>query len=482
MSVETPRINSTAGTTDQPLRVGTRLDRLQTTIDSALPLGLAPAVLLLLAVLSGIAVAGYSIYDRFGGGRPADLTLWTTAKEHAKTYEAALPNWNKAHPDATLAIKLVSGEAVNNRLRAAFWSNSAVPDLVEVEISSAGSFFRGPVDSVGFIDLKPWLEETGLIHGIVKTRLAPYTNRGRIFGLPHDVHPVGLAYNAQAFAELGIDPDELTTWEKFAEVGRRITRRGGDDPRYMISLSINGPGDFEVLMFQNGGGYFDADGNVIFDSPETLEVLLWYIPQVAGPERIAVEAGGGPSLAQNLGKARVLSMLAPDWRSRIISEDVPEMSGKMRLMPLPAFKPGGRRTSTRGGTMIGITRACEMPDAAKDAIRFLYGDKTELAQRFRSSNILPPFKELWTDPVFDEPREYYGGQRIGTFYISLAEEVPPQYGSPFIQLAKAKVGGVIAACVDQYNPDDPEAFAAFAEARLHLAADQVREQITRNPF
>ena len=482
MSVETPRIDPAAGEPTQPVRVGTRLDRLRTTIETAMPLGLAPAVLLLLTIISGAAVAGYSIYDRLNAAKRADLTMWTFAKEHAKAYDEAVPTWNAEHPDGTLEVKLVHNEAINNRLRAAFWSNAEVPDLVEVEISTAGSFFRGPIDSVGFIDLKPWLEETGLIDEIVQTRLAPYTNRGRIFGLPHDVHPVALAYRADLFEELNINPDDIETWEDFAEVGRRVTRRGGGDPRYMIGFSSGSGADLEPLMFQNGGGYFDAEGEVVFDSPETLEVLLWYIPQVAGPERIATDAGGGAAFASNLIEGRVLAVLCPDWRSDVIEADAASLEGKMRLMPLPAFHKGGRRTSTRGGTMVAITRDCPRPDLAKEAALHLYKNEDALAERFRATNILPPFKGLWDHPVFDEEDPFWSGQRIGTFYIGLADDVPPQYASPFIQLAKSKLGGVVAACAAAYTPNDPEAFRAFAQERLHRAAEEVREQIARNPF
>ena len=75
-------------------------------------------------------------------------------------------------------------------------------------ISNAGSFFRGPLKDVGFMDLTDRVHRSGLWDGMVHARFAPYTSRGRLFGLPHDVHPVQLAYRRDIFEKEGV---EVTT-------------------------------------------------------------------------------------------------------------------------------------------------------------------------------------------------------------------------------------------------------------------------------
>ena len=45
-----------------------------------------------------------------------------------------------------------------------------------------------------------------------------------MFALPHDVHPVMLAYRRDLFEQLGIDVNKLTTWDEFARVGRQVTQ------------------------------------------------------------------------------------------------------------------------------------------------------------------------------------------------------------------------------------------------------------------
>src|SRR5205085_9502637 len=142
------------------------------------------------------------------------------------------------------------------RLQAAMVADVDVPDMCEIEITQAGTFFRGPLNEVGFLDLTDRIHRTGLWDQLVRARFAPYTKKGRIFGLPHDVHPVALAYNRVAFEKLGIDPEKIETWDDFIAVGRRVTRTTGAQPRYLIELSDSSCDQLEPLLFQLGVGFF----------------------------------------------------------------------------------------------------------------------------------------------------------------------------------------------------------------------------------
>jgi len=373
----------------------------------------------------------------------------------------------------------VAGEAVTSRLQAAFWSNLDVPDLAEVEISWAGSFFRGRLESIGFRDLTERIHQTGLWERIVQSRFAPYTTRGRIFGIPHDVHPVMLAYRRDLVEKLGIDVERLRTWDEFVEVGRRVTVPG---KRFVMELPPEGLSALEVMLFQRGGGYFDAQGNCTLDNDIAVETMRYYVPLVAGKERIGNDLGGGQIFTRALEDGYYLFMVAPDWRTKVIEQDVPKVAGRMALTPLPAFYPGGRRTSTWGGTMIGITKRCADPDLAWELIMHLYLNKEALAEQFRGTNILPPARDLWDHPAYDEPRPFWSNQPLGRLYANLAPETPPQYTSPYIGLAKAKLSESLIACVRYYDQYGARGFDGFVRQQMARAAAEVRRQMRRNPY
>ncbi|MGC8666984.1 MAG: ABC transporter substrate-binding protein [Chthonomonadales bacterium] len=438
------------------------------------PFGNAALSLLILSVLTGGWLASHA-----PPRRTATLVFWTFARQHYDAYLRAIPAFEAEHPGVTVQLQLVSNTALASRLQAAMLADVDVPDMVEIEISSAGTFFRGPLKDVGFVDLTERIHKSGLWDGMVRARFAPYTSRGHIFGLPHDVHPVQLAYRRDILEKEGVDVSKIRTWDDFIRVGRKLTI---PNKRYMIELSDGDPSNLEMCLFQRDGGYFDPQGHCIFDNETAVQTMLWYVPLVAGPHRIGNNLGGGQILTRAVEDGYLLCLVCPDWRSKSIETDIPRMAGKMALMPLPAVTSGGRRTSTWGGTMLGITKKCRHPDLAWALAMHLYLDKAQLAQRFRDTNILPALRSAWDQPSFKEPRSYWSGQPLGLLYSRLAPHVPFQYTSPFIATAKAKLGEALVSCVQYYSRHGDAGFEGFVRAKLKEKADDVRRLIARNPY
>jgi len=151
-------------------------------------------------------------------------------------------------------------------------------------------------------------------------------------------------------------------------------------------------------------------------------------------------------------------------------------------MPLPAWEPGGRRTSSWGGTGLAITKASKQPELAWKLAKFLYLKEEDLGKRFRGMNIVPPLKKAWDMPAFDEPREFYGGQAIGRLFAELALRTPPSYVSPYSRLAETKVSDVYIRAVAHYRKNGDDGLEAFIQEALVEAADYVRTVLGRNVF
>ena len=444
------------------------------------PFGKAAFSILLLTILAWAALA----FDNRRPDKPSTLTYWTFTKEHYDNYKKLIPEFEKTHPGVTVDLQLVSNNALASRLQAAFLADLDVPDICELEIGSAGTMFRGPVKDIGFIDLKPRLVQSGLYDRIVKARFAPYTSRGEIFGLPHDVHPVQIAYRRDIFEQCGVDPDKIQTWDDFVRAGQKVTIPG---KRYMIELSDSDVygGGLETLLLQRGGGYFDPGGHVIFDNDTAVQAMEAYVPMVAGPKKIGNTVGDqyGAQFAKALEDGYEVCVLCPDWRSHVIQDNVAHVAGKMALMPLPAAEVGGRRTSTWGGTMLGITKHCKHQDIAWQLAVFLYTNREQIDQAFPNVNILPPIKDAWTVPSINKPNAYWSNQKLGTSYAKLAPEVPAQYTSPEIDTAKAQLSNALISCVRYYNDrGDDAGFDPFVRSTLHKSAARVRTVIARNPY
>ncbi|CAN5454245.1 hypothetical protein BH09PLA1_BH09PLA1_24430 [soil metagenome] len=446
------------------------------------PYGKAALVLLLLSIMSGGAIL-FSARHEWSDGRP-DLIFATFTKEHAESYRPAIAIFEKEN-NCRIQLQVVDSRALTGRLQSAMQAGAEVPDMVELLDGSMGTFTKGPIKDVGFIELGQRLKQDGLYDALVTSRFAKWSSRGHIFALPHDVHPITLAYRRDLIEKLGIDVNKLTTWDEFTRVGREITKDLNGDgvvDRYMIDLAEDG-GMIDLFLLQRGGALFDESGDVAFDSPAAVDAVYWYVKQMRGPTRIAFSCGWGQNLAKSIMDGLCLFYICPDWRTKQFQLDVPSLKGKMALMPLPAFEPGGLRTSTWGGTGLAFTKQCRDFDMAWKLAKYLYYDEKQLGKRFAATNILPPLKAAWNEPEYSEPREFYSGQQIGKIYAALAPQVPEEQSSPYASAANAKFAEALTNGKLYYEgPRGDSGLHEYIASELKRCADQVRVQIRRNVF
>ncbi len=455
------------------------ITKIKNAIDS-LPFGAAPTLIIAVFILSTVYLLSHPV-----GKKKADILFFTFAKSHKPAYVNAIAAFESNNPGVKVDLQLVDATAVSRRLQAAFMSDVDVPDLVEVLDDDLGVFFRGPVEDIGFWEITEQLKKSGLYNKIIKSRLDVCSSRGKIFGIPHDVHPVMIAYRRDIFEEEGIDPAKIKTWEDFVETGKKLTKDIDGDgiiDRYMMELWCNNADHFYILLLQRGGDYFDADGNLTMDTPLMREIIKFYIPLVAGKNKIGNDMGWGKILTQSLENDYFICFFCPDWRTKIIEQDVPSMKGKLALMPLPAWKAGGRKTSVYGGTMLGITKKCKNKKLVWKFVQHLYFSKNDLGKRFEDLNIIPPFRESWNQPEFQRKRKFWSDQAIGALYTSLAPDTPAVHSHPYRGYARGKMSEVLIECANYYKNHGETGFDDFVKKTLKEKSDEVRMQMDRNPY
>jgi arabinosaccharide transport system substrate-binding protein len=446
-------------------------------LDAKFPYGKAPFWLLVIAVASVLLRIATA---RRGELRP-DLVIITHTEAHFEAYRKAIPQFERQH-GVKVQLQFTNWASLQSRLQNAVLAGTEVPDLAEVFEGSIGYFTRGPVEDFGVMDLTDRLRAGGLYDRMVQSRFSLWSARGRIYALPHDVHPVMLAYRRDLIEQLGIDVSQLDTWEKFVEVGRRVTRDLNGDgviDRYMLDLRYDGNWGLSILMLQRGGQFFDAAGNVAFATEDNAELIRWYIQQTRGPHKIAYESGWGQAVAKVMTDGLVLFQWAPDWRSYIFETDVPSLKGKMALMPLPAWRPGGRRTSVWGGSGLMIMKKTKNPELAWELAKFLYFSPAELGKRFLGTNILPVLKDAWNLPEFDLPNPYYSDQPVGRLYAALAPETPPVYSSPVDVVCRRKLDEAFNGSAEYYDAHGEVGLMEHIRQELATAAADVRRMAAR---
>ena len=445
--------------------------------------------MIVMMVICAVSATAFVLWPRPG---EQDMEFWTFARVHEETYSGMIDRWNRNALETdkpTVRMSVVDGNAMIRRTLSAFWAGTPVADVYEVERDMIGQFFAGPVEDVGFVDMTDRLKDSGVYEKFNAPSLSTWTKEGRIFGIPHDVHPVMLAYRVDIVEEAGIDIESIRTWDEFARVMQPLVQDldgDGTADRYPLNIWYTNNQLIETLLLQAGGGMFDAEENCLLSSDANARVLSTLIAWCFGPQRIAIDAPEfSPSGNQLRLDGRVVCTIMPDWLAGVYKQDLPQLSGKLRLMPLPAWEPGATRTSVMGGTMLAVTASSEHLDAAWEFAQDLYLSR-ELAERiFTVNTMISPVRDLWEEDFYKEPDPFFGGQVVGLAYIELAPEVPARTSSQFRMIALTRMGLAInslkryAESNNEYNVD-----RLFPVARrlLREQQDGLMQEMNRNVF
>jgi arabinosaccharide transport system substrate-binding protein len=443
------------------------------------PYGKAPFWLLALAVVSTLVAV---VTQSSRAASRADLVFATFAKNHLESYQGVARRFERKH-GVKVTLEVVHNKSLETRLQNAMLAGTDVPDLAEIGAGAISFFTRGPLSDVGLVDFTDRLEQEGLRKRLVESRLSLWSTRGRVFALPHDVHPVALVYRADLVEELGIDVSRIETWDDFVALGPKVVKDLDGDgvmDRYLIDLPMGAAWGVQILLLQQGVSLFDEHGKVAFDQPLTVDTIAWYLHQIEGKTRVAAECGWGQSLMKAMLDGLALFYLAPDWRTHTIITDVPKARGKLRVMPLPAWKPGGRRTSTWGGTGLVITKSTKQPELAWELAKALYFDPAELGPRFALTNILPPLSDAWSRPEFQRRDDYYGGQKVGALFAKLAPETPPDWSTPYKTQAETRLAEVFLRSLEHFKRHGDDGLRDAIQRELTVAREYLEAVMGRN--
>jgi len=417
------------------------------------------------------------------------IQFWVYYRPFRDSYVDKVDEWNRAHPETPLAMTLLSSDALERRTLSGFLAGTPVGDLIALHDLILAKAFLGPVDQVGLLDLTDRLHAEGLYAQINEPSFSPMTSRGRIFALPRDVHPVLLAYRADIVEAAGIDVSEIETWDDYFRVMRplMVDRDGDGRPdRYLLDLSETRWQVIAMLLLQNDGELFDEQDRPIFASERNAETLARIIPWMTGPGRAAIgipeTAAGHKQMLDGL----VVGTLACDFHLGLWKMENPQLAGKIKLMSLPVFEPGGRRTSVYvGSSMVGINKRSAYTEECWEILKALLLSAEVAERAWRETNILSPMKTLWEEPFYHEPDPFYGGQLVGPLYMEAAPHVPHRSSSPYAPMAYSYLANgtmALLSYAEKHEIYDPVSLKPEALRLLQQQQARLEKLISRNVF
>jgi len=357
------------------------------------------------------------------------FVFWFQAENHEPEYSGRVAELNEKF-NLDLSYEIMSRDAMTQKFPATLMAGSGFPDIIEQNADDVVKFLKGDDSIIPFVDLKPALMAGPYANDVLMTRFGRYGKDGKLYGAPHDVHPVVMLYNDRAWQEYGIDLSTVTTYAEFLDAAKEVEKQTGMEmpdgrPLAVIMDCLNCT-NLPARMMDLGIWWTDENGDPMLTDPAmktaAADFMLFHDYEI--------EIDWGNQVAM-LKEGQVLSQFCPDWLYGIHFQGTAEdtewvADSPMRMMSLPGMTADSPRTTSWGGTSASVPKMSPIADKAVEVLLYLYFENGDgqLAERFVETGILPPVKGAWEADVFHEPTEYLGGQIAGEIFIDAAGRLP----------------------------------------------------------
>lgn len=125
-------------------------------------------------------------------------------------------------------------------------------------------------------DLAPYIARDLNVDEYIDGLFSARTPEGKVWGVPHGINPVALAYNKTVFEEAGIPfPTDDWTYADLIETAKKLTVKEGDEPKrfgFIGAYAITN-GWFPWIKQAGGSALDETKTKSMFDDPRTVAGL-----------------------------------------------------------------------------------------------------------------------------------------------------------------------------------------------------------------
>lgn len=354
-----------------------------------------------------------------GGGSQNEMadsiTAWgwdVAAKSLEITAEAY-----QSDNDATVTVEQIGRSDLKDKYKSKLLAGSGAPAVSMMESVDAAAW----VDTGGLMDISGKLDES-VKEKFVSGKWGPLEKDGKTYALPWDIGPVGTFYRKDVLDEHDVNVDSVETWDQFVEEGKKLP-----DDVAMVNIPSNDyDGLWRMQYRQLGGQPFTKDGKVAFDNEKSVRVAR-NLKRLRDAGITASKASWSSAWFSAFQNGTIASLSAGAWMEGTLKSELPDTSGKWRVMRPPAFEKGGRRATNWGGSNLVI--ADQVSDAKAnrgyDYMEFSLASKEMQIEMYKEYGIFPAYEPAYESDAFDQGSEFLGGQAAGRMFAEIAPNIPP---------------------------------------------------------
>ncbi|HEX5199158.1 ABC transporter substrate-binding protein [Paractinoplanes rhizophilus] len=200
---------------------------------------------------------------------------WTGSD--GETAQAMVDQFNKANPNVQVKMNVFQWADFFTKLPAAVQSGNG-PDVGAMHIDDI------PTQAAQQVIVS--IEDVAKALGLKESDFAPAVWNGGVYqgtryGIPIDVHNLGLYYNKTVMEKAGLDPEKPPTTKDEYMSQLETLKSKGIQGSWVSPFQFTGGFQFESLLWQFGGDVFSSDNtSATWNSDAGVQALTWMVDLV----------------------------------------------------------------------------------------------------------------------------------------------------------------------------------------------------------
>ena len=198
--------------------------------------------------------------------------------------------------------------------------------------------------------------------------LRQQTSNETIIPWASDFTPALCYYQPKKFAEIGVDFEEISSWEEYIQVAKALKEKTGS---FGIALPESGDQELFINMLaQQNQSLLDEEGNIRLNTKEAKHAAK-LIKEMIDSDIVHFYG------AQDAEKAFQESAMfvAGGWYATNMSLNFPDASDKWRMAPLiPFSKENPGKGAVSGGSSFYVPKDAKNPQVAQQFLTFMLTD------------------------------------------------------------------------------------------------------------
>ena len=345
-----------------------------------------------------------------------EITVWAW-NVAAKALVESAKSFNEKYPKIKVNVQEYGlAQNVYERYSVILSSGVGVPDIIQIESDYVQTFAETYpqyfFDMNGYIDIEGKVDPSKIS--------TSYDSEGKLVSIPWDSGPVVMFYREDLFNQAGIDINSIITFEDYISAGKKLKERFPNIT--MTGLPFTQDENlFRCLLVANKSYYLNNKGEITVASSkaiETLQMIKRLIDE--GVAKNTINWDGGIVANKN---GELASWIMGGWWGGTIKDQMPEMKGKWKIAPIPAF-PDGARASSSGGAGLSITASEPIKQAA--ALEFIKESLMNVDNQlmmYEKYSLFPSYLPTYDDERFLKSDDYFEDD-FNKILADVTKEIP----------------------------------------------------------